>query len=271
MTKGIVIIATGNRQYGKLASNLCASIKALSDLPVCIIHDDKALDSIDPINLFMMNNRVKVSGDGFSLKLNLYDLSPFDSTIYLDADTILTPYSNLNKLFAELEGVQFTIANRGESSNTSDWVDVKRIKEEYSFESWVDTSSEFIYFEKCELAESIFRSAKDFYLNNKVVHRKIGGYQPDEPAFSYGMAWHGIKPHKIPFLPCYWDAQEKGVKREEDISANYYLLSMGGNVNDERMRKIYKRWGQYYCRQVGVNYYAHVNKRDVNELNRKAI
>lgn len=270
-TRGIVLIATNNRHYGKLACNLCASIKALSKEQVCLIHDDRSLDSIDSINLFIFDQKVQVSGDGFSLKLNLFYLSPFDKTLFIDADTLFTPLANIGKLFDELDGTGFTIANRGLSSNTSDWIDVGKAKEEYKLKEWVDTSSEFIYFEKGYPAQSIFDAAKDFYLNNKLVHRTIGGYQPDEPAFSFGMAINEVRPHKLPYYPCYWDAQEKITKSESDIRENYLLLSMGGNVNSEKVRKLYKRWCDYYCRQLGVNSYPHINKREVTDLNRKAI
>lgn len=272
MSRGIVIIAVNNRHYAKLACNLVASIKQQSEESVTLIHDEAALDSVDPLNLHQFDRKIKVSGNGFALKLAVYDLSPYDKTLFLDADTIFVPGANISKLFDELDGINFTIANRGQDSGEpSDWLNVELAKKECKVDEWYNTSSEFIYFEKGYPANSVFDSAKAFYQSNSLVHRTIGGVQPDEPAISFGMAINEVKPHKSPYYPVFWDAQERAFTDEKKIMANYYLMSMGGNVNSERMRKIYNRWANYYCSQLGIKAFPHVNKREIKELNRKAI
>jgi hypothetical protein len=271
MSRGILIIATNNRHYAKLACNLAASIKAQSDEQITLIHDDAALDSVAFSNLMLFDKHIKVTGNGFALKLSIYDLSPYDKTLFLDADTIFTPKANISQLMDELDGVPFTIANRGQDSGMpSDWINVEQAKEQCKVDTWYNTSSEFIYFEKGYPANSVFDSAKAFYQSNSLVHRTIGGVQPDEPALSFGMAINEVHPHKSPYLPVFWDAQE-GYKSEQAIINGYHIMSMGGNVNAERMRSMYKRWADYYCNKLGIQSFPHINKREIKELKRKAI
>lgn len=271
--RGIVIIATDNAYYGRLASNLCCAIKATSKERVCLIYDDKAVDGLEQLALMQFDDKVKVGGGAFSLKLQLFDLSPYDQTLYLDADMTLSPFAKISKFMDELDGVTFTIANRGFNDYIpeSDWVDVSNAMALYELKSWLNTSSEVIYFEKQYPAKEVFESAKQFYQSNEVVHRKIGGHQPDEPAFSFAMAFNDVKPHKYPWLPSFWEPQERRYKAEHVIQEEYTFISMGGNSVGERIRKMYKRWSQYYCSQVGVKWHPHVNKKDIKDLNRQSI
>ena len=273
MTRGIVIIATDNPYYGALASNLCCAIKSTSKESVCLIHDEKAIDGLDALALHQFDIKVPVSGGAFSLKLELFDLSPFDKTLYLDADMTLSPFAKLSKFMDDLDGVNFTMANRGvnHGGTVSDWVDVANAMTLYEVKTWIDCSSEVIYFEKQYPAKEVFDYAKLFYKSNEVVHRTIGGHQPDEPAFSYAMAYNDVKPHKMPWLPSFWEPQERRYKSEQTIQEEYTFISMGGNSVSERIRKMYKRWSQYYCSQLGVKWHPHVNKKDIKALNRQAI
>lgn len=273
MTRGIVIIATDNAYYGRLASNLCCAIKATSKESVCLIYDDKAIDGLDQLALIQFDDRIKVEGGAFGLKLNLFELSPYDKTLYLDADMTLSPFAKISKFIDDLDGVAFTIANRGTSHEqpVSDWVDVSNAMTLYELKTWLNCSSEVIYFEKQYPAKEIFDQAQLFYASNEVVHRKIGGHQPDEPAFSFAMAFTGTKPHKSPWLPSFWEPQERRYKTEQVIQEEYTFISMGGNSVSERIRKMYKRWSQYYCSQIGVKWHPHVNKKDIKDLNRQSI
>lgn len=271
--RGMVIIATDNAFYGRLASNLCSAIKATSKERVCLIYDQKAIDGLDQLALHQFDDKIEVGGGAFSLKLQLFELSPYDQTLYLDADMILSPFANMAKFMDALDGVAFTIANRGRTHEepVSDWVDVSKAKTLYELKTWLNCSSEVIYFEKQYPAKEIFDHAKSFYETNEVVHRKIGGHQPDEPAFSYAMAFTGTDPHKSPWMPSFWEPQERRFKSEQAIQEEYTFVSMGGNSVSERIRKLYKRWSQYYCNQVGVKWYPHVNKKDITDLKRQAI
>ena len=46
-------------------------------------------------------------------KTHIYDLSPFDETIFLDVDMIWNPKKKPEDLFEELKNLNFTMCNEG--------------------------------------------------------------------------------------------------------------------------------------------------------------
>ena len=88
MKKGILYVTWGSNIYSdELEANIKNS-KMITDLPVCVITNQKNLKvSSDDIVYQDFNNK----GDkhGFNFKTLMYQLSPFDNTLYLDTDAFL--------------------------------------------------------------------------------------------------------------------------------------------------------------------------------------
>ena len=117
----------------------------------------------------------------YKAKLYAYTLSPFDETIFIDADVIMFPKGrNLNDIFNELADVNFSIQNRSNYDVSTDikpdmWADLQDIKKEYKVTTgtFYYISSEFFYFKKVkevtEKNSDIELMAKRYELSKKEV------------------------------------------------------------------------------------------------------
>ncbi len=142
--KGILIIALGHAQYGRMALNLALSLRFTSKLPIALAHDNGAithisghLDKFDklievPEKYYMR----KGNKEYIKAKTHIYNLSPFDETIYLDADTLWLPKKSIDLLFTELDSENLVIQSRGsvlldqtDLKRKSFWCDLKEYKE----------------------------------------------------------------------------------------------------------------------------------------------
>jgi hypothetical protein len=85
MTRGIITIATGN--YKEMALACLRTTLQHTYLPVLIIHE----------------------GDNRDIKTRLFDITPFDETIFLDADSVIK-MPGINKMFELLQDADF-VAN----------------------------------------------------------------------------------------------------------------------------------------------------------------
>jgi len=277
--KGVVLIATGHRIYAQMAVNLCLSIKAHDrSLPVWLFHDDciKDLNAVQR-NVFTKRVELKLCDtvNPFKTKLSIYDLSPFDQTIYLDVDMLCLPFKNFTELFDQLKDIDFTVANNGYENITdggyNDWINYNEIDSKLNLEKWLNCSSEFIYFKKGKVAEKIFKDAGKFYDKNSMVNRKIGNHQPDEPSITIALHQNKVVPHQSPFLPSFWKPHHPNHISQETIKREYYFLSMGGKFMDARTQKLYNDLSKYYGSVAGVDSFDHYNKQKITQLSRNII
>ncbi len=236
-----------------MAVNLAISIKANEPaMPIALIHDG-CLSKVEPIHSMLFSHQIDATTtNGFEQKLNVYDLTPFDKTLYLDVDTVLLFNKSLFGLIASFT-TQFEIANRGYNGH-SDWMETNE---------WLNCSSECIYFEKSEKIKELFDHAKRFYKENTLVNRKIGGQQPDEPSFAYAISKTELELSLIPFYPCFWEGQENKYKSDQEIKEQYTLLSMGGKRVSNRLQQLYDRINKHYSGKLTMKGYKHQQKADV--------
>lgn len=268
MSSGIILIALGHPYYSHMAYNLAVSIKYHGDIPITMICSKGSLNQLhdwqrhiwDEVEIDL--NQLQRNGNIEYLKAKtlIYDLSPYDKTIFLDVDTLLLPFKNFNDLF-KLNGLVF--ANRGEvaeGGGKSQWVDVKEIFTTYDINHWYDLSSEFIYFEKSDLNKKVFDDAKKYYdddsipvvtFKEKHKEKKNGitmfaGGKPDEIPFGIAIEKNNIR-FQSPFLPSYWQPQYFNVSKTEDfIKKNFYMLSAGGAFVQSNVKKIYDQTAKGY-------------------------
>jgi len=250
--KGILLVATNNGYYGQRAYNLAVTIKHKYDIPIALIYNHEGLSHLEERHKLMFDyliecpeqylypNGVK---DKFFIKVNLDKLTPFKKTLYLDADTAWNAHKDPEELFKKLEGIPFTIANRGYESNYSMWVNVEEIKKQFSIEKYLDCSSEVMYFESGE----VFEKAREVHAIN-FNHRKIDASKPDEPCFAIAMELLEIQPHELKWTPAYWYfAKGRTNISRGQIQNNYFIISAGGayDSNVKHVEKIYTDYVQY--------------------------
>jgi hypothetical protein len=155
--RGILLLATGHPYYAHMAHNLLVSLKALApDLPVAILHDGQGFRLLEGWQQDHFSQAIElpsklVGGDPYRVKLHLDELTPFDKTLFMDVDMIWNNFRSPMDLLAELEGIEFTMINRGRVSSAdstlSRWVSLSEVGDAYKLDEFYDISSEMVYFE----------------------------------------------------------------------------------------------------------------------------
>ena len=274
--KGIILIALGTPYYAHMAYNLAVSIKYNlnkfgHNIPIAIIRSNDSLNQLRDRSIFdheiiIDEELIKRNGKVEYLKAKtlLCDLSPFDETVFLDADMICLPSKDISELFNH-DSLQ--IANRGEVANgngLSQWVSIKMLYETYGIDHWYDLSSEYIYFTKKD--KKFFDDVKIFYDDEQIPvvsfkdkhHNKVEGItefnggKPDEIPFGIAIEHNKIR-FKTPYLPSYWQPQYfNKMKPDEAIKKEFYLLSCGGSFVQRNVKRIYDQLMKGYFSQMGL-------------------
>lgn len=268
--KGILLIALGHAHYGRMAYTLASSIKQTApDIPIHLVFTPSAISHLNEFQLSYFNTISEAPKDIYyrgknleyiKAKCHMYDLSPFDTTIFLDVDMIWLSGRSINSLFDELSSLDYTIQNRDfvdlASKNLdpgySQWANVLEIKEAYGFKKgkYYSLHSEFVYFKKTKENKQFFNEWKNQYINLKVSHATFANGIPDELPLTIATVIHEKYPHKDGFLPIFWERAEKPLDRPVLISG-YYGYSIGGNHITENMKKTYNDFAAYYARLQG--------------------
>lgn len=265
--KGIVLIALKNSYYAQAAYNLVLSIKFhMPDIPIALVYHGNSIDFLNESQRINFSHLIEADPKMFLRKGNeepiksktfLYELSPFDQTLYLDCDMILSPTNSIAKIFDQLNGTQLQFAVRSEvkeGNGISDWVDLKAVYKNYRIDHWYDLSSEFIYFEKSKEVKKVFKDAQKFYDDDKLITKKFAGGKPDEPAFAISIEQNKIK-QICPFKPIHWvHSSDKKFLNKNEIFSNYFGLSMGGSWQPEHIKKMYRETTEFYRYKMKAKY-----------------
>ena len=277
--KGILLIALGNPLYGNLAYNLAMSIKARAQINgdpatfIALVHDNNSISHLNEAQRFHFDQKIicppeyyQHNGETHYLKSKLYidKLTPFEQTIFLDADMVWSPYKNMVDLWKEFGNeMAFSIACREKKDNAgvSEWVKLEDINTIYGFTEWMDLSSEVMYIDKTKQScVQMFEDAREFYSHDYLNVRQFAGGKPDEPFFTLAMLKNSMLPHKQPFKPSYWEyahGKTGSFIKDVDLWNTYYLLSIGGKAPSAKIESIYNNIMKYYAHHKGVIYHKH--------------
>ncbi len=269
-TRGVILIALGNPYYGYLASNLAASIAyTAKGLPIYLVTNPEAISMLTEAQKGLFST-IKICPEEYykrgektvyiKAKTHLYDLSPFEESLFLDVDTIMLSGKTLWNVFEELKEVEFTMENRGRL-NLSEfpakspylWAKVEDIKKGYKVDEGFlyGLHSEFIYWKRSPQMKAFFATVKKEFLNPKCEVVKFDGDLPDEFAFAMAMLKHKIYPHACPYKPLYWFLTDKALGSSLSYCIkNYYGYSVGGNATPENVRRIYDQLTAAYAQRL---------------------
>jgi hypothetical protein len=268
--KGILIVALGHVYYGRMALNLALSLRFTSKVPIALAYNKSAithiaghLDKFDKlIEIPEKYYTKKGNTEYIKAKTHIYSLSPFDETIYLDADTLWLPKKSVDLVFKDLENENLVIQCRGSVDLNSDnlhrksfWCNLKDYKEAYGAETFYSLSSEFIYFKRCKEISKFFSDSVKIYDNLKIKHTMFAGGIPDELIFNISMLQNKIKPSKVFYTPIYWEQAERKNLAPSRMHQEYYAYSVGGKISSSTEKKFYDNLSQFYGTQFGVHHF----------------
>jgi hypothetical protein len=287
--RGVLIIALGNSYYGQLAANLAASLKFTApNIPIHLVWAEDALTHLSEQKKGLFDSTQECPHEYFHVdrggverksyvkaKTHMYDLSPFEETIFIDADVIMCPYLTVDKMFDQLAHLDFTMENRSrvnlaEIQPGADylWADIQDIKKTFKISQGFlyGLHSEFVYFKRNQTVRKFFTSVKKYFKDPKVKMTHVfDGDIPDEFAFAMAMIEHGLYPHECPFIPLYWFLTDRGKGTSmQYVHANYSGYSVGGNQTPQSVIQNYNSMARAYFQRLGVQHpFRLIRKRSV--------
>ena len=245
MNRGIITIAQKHPLYGKYAYNLALSIKSADiSQQVAVIADEEGLRHLGPHERMIFDQIIWTDVEKPLVnKFRLHELSPFEETLFVDADMIFSPLANFSEFWFSMKDVQWTMANRGKDDlvkGISEWTTKEDIDETYGrISQWYDLSSEWIYFKKNDLSYTIFVNAEIYYDENSLKVREFAGDRPDEPYFNIALNSIPHEPHQVPYQPTYWQPAMKGFPGTMAIKKGWMAFSVGGNSIPQQQQQVY--------------------------------
>ena len=163
--QGYLALATGPRKYVEMALNLAASIKVVDpSRRVCLVHDRHADISYDARTLFddfvMLDDAP--SYHPILNKLRLFDSSPYEQSMFVDADCLLVRH-DVSDYWRRCVGQPFAIT--GDVQTTGRWKghDVPQLLATYEAPYIVRLNSGLFYFDRSPTAASFFAALKNLH------------------------------------------------------------------------------------------------------------
>lgn len=282
---GIVLVAVGSIDYGKMAFNMALSIKdKIKDLPIALICDENALAHIRQKDMWVFDVIIEPEFEQahesfilnpFKLKTSLYDLSPFQRTLYLDVDGLLV--GSLDALLSALEKAPFQIQEVGRYTKATAkdcgtvWT---KVKQEQNFPAvwdlyglsdeaiYPEYNSSLIWFEKSDENKKYFDEVKRLYGDRKFTYTKIGTFYPDEMAFGLASAITGRLGTHEKFKPIFF-AWENKIFDLNHMEQNFAVLGLAGGMQVGKMVQYYNSAAKALSARHGADYFPFNQKSKI--------
>jgi hypothetical protein len=199
----------------------------------------------------------------FRAKTWMYELSPFEETLFLDADMLWFSARSVNQLIATLGDVEWTIQNRGyidlsQQGNESEkyfWGDIKDVRKCFPQGRLYSLHSELVWFKRSDATKAYFDLVRQVYDHPPVKAFEFAGDIADELAFALACMRLDRYPHRTPFSPVYWYKMDSRQGTEiTRLKEKFYAYSVGGcDVSALEMKK-YNFLARGYASRMGVQY-----------------
>jgi len=268
---GILILALGNVRYSRMAMMLAASIKANGcTLPIAVAQDvdqisdeyRKYFDQFITIPTHCYTHQEKICH--IKAKAHMNEISPFDETLFLDADIILINNGMINQVIDDLIGIDFAIKHSGGTPYDSEkvtkelmqWANLLEVKAAYGFTNemiW-NVHSEFIWWKKNESNNKLFAKWIETFETLKVTPIQFAGCIPDELPLWIAMCITGAKPHNDMFHPTYWNGDSAKDAHIYQIRDKYIGISIGGKSLSAQQESNYNNLCKIYQNMLGFPY-----------------
>lgn len=263
-SRGVLLLAIGHPFYGRMAFNLAVSMKAVDpEVKIAVAFTGDALKELFRYDIYKYFDRIVTIPDEMikrrghvehlRAKLCIPDLTPWDDTLYMDADTIWLQENRTPSQFMDsLAKIPLAVQNRGCQDVKKPlkngeilWANANEIRDAYELKSGKLYSlfSECMWIQKNNRNTVLFATALDCYDNLKIDHKEFAGGVPDELPLAIAMVLTGTYPHKEKWLPVYWEHLEKRklYQNPSELAAEFYAFSIGGKVTPPNVKEYYNR------------------------------
>jgi hypothetical protein len=291
--RGILLVALGAAEYGYMAANLAASIRYSDpDVPVHLVYSEQALAHLSPAHLALFSSRAEcpaeyytkgsspavrgaqhdsdpsispppVTTDYIQAKTYLYDLTPYEETLFLDVDMYILPHVRMGEVIGQLSAVcDYTIKNRGYqnlSGAYTHWFDVEHARKHYKTKGrFYQCQSEFIFFKKNKKNAAFFKKVREVYDTHPIPSDDFRGSVPDEYAYNIAMALTARYPHADSYIPVYWYFLDGRPDWNKVVARDYIGFSLGGDIAPEWLSSKVKAYKNLYRQHLRLPYLFNV-------------
>lgn len=285
-SRGIFILALGHPFYGRMAFNLAVSLKESDpEVKIAVGFAGDSLRDLFRYDIYKYFDRIIPVEDKYftrrghqeflRAKLCILDLSPWDDTLFLDADTIwLHGGRTPSELMDDLHDVPLAVQNRGAQDLKKKlenglllWSSASHIRDAYGLKSGKLFSlySECMWIKRTVQNILLFETAQQINDDLLVDYKEFAGGVPDELPLSIAMALTSTYPHQQNWIPVYWEHLEKKRLYEDSESINnqHYAFSCGGKVTPPAVKEFYNMLASVAFQNAKLQYpYFIINKKD---------
>ena len=193
--EGYLILASGPPQYLAMARNLAASLRVMDGTrPVCLVHDEFA-EFIDR-DAKLFDDRTILRDHplypGFMNKIRLFGTSPYERTMFVDADCLLLK-RDIEIYWNDARSSPFAITGGRRTSGEWKGADIATLLRQEGAPYLVQMNSGVFCFDRSSQAAQFFEGLNDFYLRRR---DKLGvGLHRGKPAQTdeiYIGLWMGL-------------------------------------------------------------------------------
>lgn len=132
---------------------------------------------------------------GYRSTLDAYELSPFDETLYVDADCLASDAPSC--VFAALDATEVGVFGCNVSEDYWRFISMDEVRRLSSSATYPSFNSGVMFFRRSAVTPSVFRSAKEMSLQYDALGmRRLNGHMADEPLFGAAMACAGLRAHE---------------------------------------------------------------------------
>lgn len=239
--RGFVTIATGKDKYFLLARNLLFSYRQFSEnpLPFAIITDRENEYTKEFDDVVIIND----STYSYMDKIKLHRYTPYDETIFIDADCLA--YQDLNKYWEYFSDAgDFSCFGQVFDINSKNGWFINEGLDEYKDKaSFIPNFNGGVYFlRKSPCCTSVFEKAIYFAEHFSNYKFKTYGSIADEAVLALSMALHNCRPvDRFPQSFVFYPIIRK-------ISADIFKqkVSYTTKTKPEENKAILIHWGNYY-------------------------
>lgn len=184
--KGILTLAQGKQRYVDMAVNLAKSIRLnCPGVPIAIVTDRPELemksffDHVIPVN--------PDYGLGLIQKIHLYEYSPFEKTIFIDADCLVV--RNFSFLWDLFEGQDVSVIGNKLTTGTWAGMGVETVIQQIKAPYIIQLNGGIYYFRKGVKAASVYQKAQELLDRyDELGIAKLRGQVNEEPLMSLAMS-----------------------------------------------------------------------------------
>jgi hypothetical protein len=198
--QGYLTVALDFDRYVDMAINLAYSIRHFDkERPICLVHNDKVQISEAAKKLFTHFVRLdpKEGYLGCMNKIRLDEVSPFEETMYVDADCLLVK-DDIDRHWRQMAKQYFSMTGDKRYSGHWNSLEIEAVRKKFSIPHVIQMNSGVFYFRKgadttrfFDRLRELFRDYRDLLSN---IHQSRAGQYADEPFFGVAMAEFDLDP-----------------------------------------------------------------------------